>query len=79
MFTYTGLSKEEVAECRKESLFMLDSGRISVAGINDGNLGRVVDVIVKAIEKGEKNEKAVQVSELVENLSKNPHCGFFFA
>ena len=31
---------------------MLDSGRVSVAGVNEGNLERIVEVIAKA-RKGE--------------------------
>jgi len=51
MFSYTGLSKEQVMKCREESVYMLDSGRVSVAGVNEGNLERICEVIGKAVEE----------------------------
>eukprot|EP00915_Cephaloidophora_sp_WS-2016_P001062 GHVH01001457.1.p1 GENE.GHVH01001457.1~~GHVH01001457.1.p1 ORF type:complete len:420 (+),score=62.84 GHVH01001457.1:41-1300(+) len=46
MFAYTGLSLDEVTTLREEHyIFMANSGRISVSGLNDGNLKRVAEAI----------------------------------
>jgi len=50
MFSYTGLGVEEVEECGKRFLFMLSTGRVSMAGVNDGNVERVAQVIKEAIQ-----------------------------
>eukprot|EP00518_Triparma_eleuthera_P001488 CAMPEP_0182453936 /NCGR_PEP_ID=MMETSP1319-20130603/781_1 /TAXON_ID=172717 /ORGANISM="Bolidomonas pacifica, Strain RCC208" /LENGTH=386 /DNA_ID=CAMNT_0024651897 /DNA_START=158 /DNA_END=1314 /DNA_ORIENTATION=- len=42
MFSYTGLTPAEVERCKRESVYMLSTGRVSVAGINEGNLERIV-------------------------------------
>ncbi|KXS20079.1 PLP-dependent transferase [Gonapodya prolifera JEL478] len=39
MFSYTGLTKAQCTALRKDrAVFLLDSGRISVAGLNEGNV-----------------------------------------
>lgn len=39
MFAYTGLTVEMVTELReKYSIYLVNSGRISIAGINTGNV-----------------------------------------
>ena len=51
MFSYTGLSKEQVAHCAEEGgLFMLDTGRVSMAGMNGKNVDRVATVMANAIK-----------------------------
>ena len=46
MFSFTGLSPAEVARLQKEfSIYIVNSGRINVAGLNTGNLAYVVDAI----------------------------------
>ncbi|KAJ1891597.1 Aspartate aminotransferase, cytoplasmic [Kickxella alabastrina] len=47
MFSFTGLSKQKVDRLREEyHLYMTDDGRISVAGLNSGN----IDYVAKAID-----------------------------
>jgi len=44
MFAFTGLNKEQVDELReKYAIFMTLDGRISIAGLNSGNLDYVSD------------------------------------
>jgi aromatic-amino-acid transaminase len=46
MFSYSGLTKEQVARLREEfSIYAIDSGRICVAALNERNLGAVADAI----------------------------------
>ncbi|MDP5238913.1 amino acid aminotransferase [Uliginosibacterium sp. 31-16] len=48
MFSYTGLSATQVDRLREESgIYLIRSGRICVAGLNDGNVGRVADAFAK--------------------------------
>ena len=48
MFSYSGLSKEQVARLRNEfSIYAIDTGRICVAALNLQNIDRVVDAIAK--------------------------------
>ncbi|MCX8064626.1 MAG: aspartate/tyrosine/aromatic aminotransferase [Candidatus Hydrogenedentes bacterium] len=50
MFSYTGLSKEQVKRLREEfSIYIVESGRINVAGITTQNIDRLVDAIIKVI------------------------------
>ncbi|WP_296654384.1 amino acid aminotransferase [Paraburkholderia sp.] len=50
MFTYTGLSADQVERLREEfGVYVLRSGRMCVAGLNDKNVGVVVDAIAKVI------------------------------
>ncbi|KAJ2372862.1 Aspartate aminotransferase, cytoplasmic, partial [Coemansia sp. RSA 2607] len=52
MFSFTGLTKPQVDELReKHHLYMTDDGRISVAGLNSGNIdyvARAIDAVVRA-------------------------------
>lgn len=51
MFSYTGLTKEQARHCAEYgSVFMLDTGRVSMAGMNEGNVEHVATVMAKAIE-----------------------------
>lgn len=52
MFAYTGLSKDMVDSLRNEHhIYMTADGRISVAGLNHGN----IDVISEAFHNATKN------------------------
>ena len=49
-FRYTGLSKDQVHYIRnKYDIFMLDSGRISMCGINPGNAAYLAAAIDDAV------------------------------
>lgn len=48
MFSYSGLSKEQMVRLREEfGLYGLDSGRLAIPALNPGNLDRVVDALAK--------------------------------
>jgi aromatic-amino-acid transaminase len=49
MFSYSGLTKEQVGQLREESIYAVDTGRICVAALNSKNIDRVVDVIAKVL------------------------------
>jgi aspartate/tyrosine/aromatic aminotransferase len=50
MFSYTGLSKDQVTELREQhSVYMVGSGRINVAGISRGNVERLCDAIAGVV------------------------------
>ncbi len=50
MFSYSGLSKSEVARLREEfSVYAIDSGRICVAALNARNVDYVADAIARVI------------------------------
>jgi len=50
MFSYSGLSKEQVARLRQEfAIYAIDSGRICVAALNGRNIDYVADAIAKVI------------------------------
>ncbi|KAJ3338687.1 Aspartate aminotransferase, cytoplasmic [Gonapodya sp. JEL0774] len=55
MFTYTGLSKSQCVALRRDrAVFLLDSGRISVAGLNEGNVryfAESVDWVVRNVKE----------------------------
>lgn len=51
MFSYTGLTKSEVLKIRsKWAVYMLDSGRVSMAGINTKNVDRLATAIADVLE-----------------------------
>ena len=51
MFSYTGLTPSQVAHCAEHgSLFMLNTGRVSMAGVNEGNVERVGATMAAAIK-----------------------------
>ena len=46
MFSFLGLSVEQAQRLRTEkSVYLLDSSRINIAGLNAGNMDRVVDAV----------------------------------
>ncbi|MGB6053826.1 MAG: amino acid aminotransferase [Burkholderiaceae bacterium] len=50
MFSYSGLSKEQVGRLRNEfSIYAVDTGRICVAALNSRNIERVVESIASVI------------------------------
>jgi aromatic-amino-acid transaminase len=51
MFSYSGLSAEAVARLREtHGIYALDSGRICVAALNDGNVAQVARAVTEALE-----------------------------
>ena len=51
MFSYSGLSKEQVHRLRGEfSVYAIDSGRICVAALNTGNVDYVADAIAAVVK-----------------------------
>lgn len=44
MFAYTGLSKDQVLECKKQHLYLTMDGRISVSGLNTKNVKKVAEI-----------------------------------
>jgi aromatic-amino-acid transaminase len=50
LFSYTGLTKAQVARLRAEySIYAIDTGRVCVAALNSGNIDYVADAIAKVI------------------------------
>lgn len=50
MFSYTGLSKEQMQRLRQEfGIYGVDSGRICVAALNHGNIDAVAQAMAKVI------------------------------
>ena len=51
MFSYTGMSAAQVERMiSKWHIYMLKNGRISLAGLNDGNLAYVVQAITDCVQ-----------------------------
>ena len=51
MFSYSGLTKEQVRRLREEySIYAIDTGRICVAALNSKNVDYVADAIAKVIQ-----------------------------
>ncbi|MCR5085671.1 MAG: aspartate/tyrosine/aromatic aminotransferase [Succinivibrionaceae bacterium] len=50
MFSFSGLTKDQVAALQRDfGIYIVGSGRICVAGINQGNLDRLVEAMAKVI------------------------------
>ena len=50
MFSYSGLTAEQVARLRSEySIYAIDTGRICVAALNRRNIDYVADAIAKVV------------------------------
>ena len=49
MFSYSGLTKDQVGQLRDASIYAVDTGRICVAALNSKNIDRVVDAIAKVL------------------------------
>ena len=51
MFSYTGLSVEQVRRLRDEfAVYLLDSGRMCVAGLNASNIAYVADAFAEVLK-----------------------------
>src|SRR3954467_9001258 len=51
MFSYTGLTKEQVQRLRKEyAIYAIETGRICVAALNSGNVNYIAEAIAKVIQ-----------------------------
>jgi len=49
MFSYSGLTKDQVEKLRAQSIYAVDTGRICVAALNSKNIDTVVDAIAKVL------------------------------
>lgn len=50
MFSFLGLTVAQAERLRREqSVYMLDSSRINIAGLNDRNVSRVIDAVVSVL------------------------------
>ena len=50
LFSYSGLTKEQVQRLRKEySIYAIETGRICVAALNSGNIDYVAQAIAKVL------------------------------
>jgi aspartate/tyrosine/aromatic aminotransferase len=50
MFSFSGLSGEQVKELRaRDSIYIVGSGRINVAGLTEENIDRVCDGIARVL------------------------------
>ena len=49
MFSYTGLSVEQVRRLREKHIYLADSGRISVSGLNDANVEYFCDMVDEVV------------------------------
>ena len=50
MFSFSGLTKEQVEELReKHAIYIVGSGRINVAGMTEANMGRLCDAIASVL------------------------------
>jgi aromatic-amino-acid transaminase len=49
MFSYSGLTKQQVEKLRAESIYAVDTGRICVAALNSKNIDVVIDAIAKVL------------------------------
>ena len=51
MFSFLGITKEQVIRLREEfHVYMVESSRINIAGINHGNVDRVADSIAAVLK-----------------------------
>jgi aspartate aminotransferase len=50
MFSFLGITKEQVIRLREEfHVYMVESSRVNIAGINHGNVERVADAIAAVL------------------------------
>ncbi len=50
MFSFTGLSKEQVIALREQhGVYMVESGRMNVAGLTEANMDRVCEAIAQVL------------------------------
>jgi aspartate/tyrosine/aromatic aminotransferase len=54
VFSYTGLTRQQVHELRSHhSIYMLDSGRVNIAGLNLGNIDAVCAAVAQVLNESE--------------------------
>lgn len=59
MFSYTGLSVQQVERLRQEfGIYLIASGRMCVAGLNANNIHQVASAFVSVIDKGKSFSKS---------------------
>jgi aspartate aminotransferase len=59
MFSFLGLTEEQVLRLRREhSIYMLNSSRASISGLNRVNLPYVCDSIAAVVEEGSQRKVA---------------------
>ena len=52
MFSYTGLSAGQVAHLRQaHAIYLIDSGRMCMAGLNERNVGRVTGALADVMRR----------------------------
>ncbi|MCU0858625.1 MAG: aspartate/tyrosine/aromatic aminotransferase [Pontiellaceae bacterium] len=52
MFSFSGLSKDQVSFLRQEkAIYIVGSGRINVAGLTHGNMGYICDAVAEAMNR----------------------------
>ncbi|OCF45124.1 hypothetical protein I317_00926 [Kwoniella heveanensis CBS 569] len=49
MFSYTGLTEAQVLKLREKSIYLSETGRISVSGLNDGNVDYFCDCVDEVV------------------------------
>ncbi|WVQ93711.1 hypothetical protein IAU59_000788 [Kwoniella sp. CBS 9459] len=49
MFSYTGLTEAQVLKLREKSIYLSETGRISVSGLNDGNVEYFCDCVDEVV------------------------------
>src|SRR5690606_26042471 len=51
MFTYSGLSRDQLLALReRHGVYIIDSGRVAVPGLNTANIGHFTDALVDVLE-----------------------------
>jgi len=57
MFSFSGLSRKQVLRLRDEhAIYIVDSGRLNVAGMTQGNMARLCDAIA-AVSRGDRGSR----------------------
>merc|ERR1711879_887257 len=76
MFTFTGLNKDQVVRMVDEfHIYMTSDGRISMAGLNPGNVQYVADCIDAAVKgSGSCKRRVSPVRVSAESASKAARC-----
>lgn len=58
MFGFTGVGKEEVGRLKREySIYMLDNGRISLSGFNEGNVDYVARAFTEVLRQKQQQQQ----------------------
>ena len=52
MFSFLGIDETEISELKKDfGVYMVDSSRINVAGINDSNLEHFIESLAQVLKR----------------------------